>query len=399
MPGWAADARYTALVASRGAELLKVALLVAGNRHDAEDAVQEAIIAVSRAWPRVTDRGAYAYLRTAVVRRAIDGRRPATTDIDLVDRPMEDDGFLRLERDRQFLDLLDHPARPAARGPRAAVLRRSRRLGDRAHAGLRRPERPQPGLARARPAARDDGGTGDAAMNPEDRLRELKDPDRWLEVRLPQRLPVGTPAAPRGRQARGRTVLAFAIAAVAIGALWFGLAGVRPTGLPADSSGPSAVATHTASPFAGAHRFVIRSSDCRASGRLQGRLTGGPLHRPGGGRRGELGSDLHHPERRRHLLDPDHRGDRRQPSSAVREHLAGHRARCALDDDPVPDGTDDVQRRRPEPRSERHGDRALQGQWRHFRGRVLSRPPLREPVPRPMTTTGGPKHRYPPATS
>ena len=106
MPGWAADARYTALVASRGAELLKVALLVAGNRHDAEDAVQEAIIAVSRAWPRVTERGAYAYLRTAVVRRAIDGRRPATTDIDLVDGVIEDDGFLRLERDRQFLDLL-----------------------------------------------------------------------------------------------------------------------------------------------------------------------------------------------------------------------------------------------------------------------------------------------------
>lgn len=105
MAAWSADPRYTAL-ASRGAELMKVALLVTGNRHDAEDAVQDAVIAVSAAWPRVTERGAYQYLRTAVVRRAIANRRPLTTDIDLFDAPIDDERFLRLERDREFLDLL-----------------------------------------------------------------------------------------------------------------------------------------------------------------------------------------------------------------------------------------------------------------------------------------------------
>lgn len=106
MAGWVADPRYTALVASRGAELMKVALLVTGNRQDAEDAVQDAVIAVSAAWPRVTERGAYQYLRTAVVRRAIGTKRPLTVDIDLFDAPVADENFLRLERDRQFLDLL-----------------------------------------------------------------------------------------------------------------------------------------------------------------------------------------------------------------------------------------------------------------------------------------------------
>ncbi|MGN6444600.1 RNA polymerase sigma factor [Amnibacterium sp.] len=106
MARWVADPRYTALVATRGAELMKVAMLVAGNRQDAEDAVQDAVIAVSAAWPRVTERGAYQYLRTAVVRRAIGLRRPTTVDIDLFDAPVADEHFLRLEQDRQFLDLL-----------------------------------------------------------------------------------------------------------------------------------------------------------------------------------------------------------------------------------------------------------------------------------------------------
>lgn len=106
MAAWSADPRYTALVASRGAELMKVALLVTGNRQDAEDAVQDAVIAVSAAWPRVTERGAYQYLRTAVVRRALSNRRPGTVDISLFDAPVEDERFLRLERDRRFLELL-----------------------------------------------------------------------------------------------------------------------------------------------------------------------------------------------------------------------------------------------------------------------------------------------------
>ena len=133
MAAWSADPRYTSLVASRGAELMKVALLVTGNRQDAEDAVQDAVIAVSAAWPRVTERGAYKYLCTAVVRRALENRRPASVDIALFDSPIEDDRFLRLERDGEFLALL-HALPPQQRA--VLVLKYYADLEDRAIARI-----------------------------------------------------------------------------------------------------------------------------------------------------------------------------------------------------------------------------------------------------------------------
>ncbi len=106
MAKWLADPRYTRLIQQRNAELIKVALLISGDRHDAEDAVQDAIISVSKAWIRVTERGAYAYSRAAVVRSALATRKPLTRDIDLFDGAVDDENFLKLEQDRQFSELL-----------------------------------------------------------------------------------------------------------------------------------------------------------------------------------------------------------------------------------------------------------------------------------------------------
>lgn len=102
---WAADARFTELVKTRRPELLRVAMLITGSRADAEDSVQDAVLSVSGAWSGVAPRAGYAYLRTAVVRRAIDGRRRSQT-AELVETSVEDHGFLQLEEDRRFVALL-----------------------------------------------------------------------------------------------------------------------------------------------------------------------------------------------------------------------------------------------------------------------------------------------------
>ena len=105
MPDWGGDERFAELVLSRRGELLRVAMLITGNKAEAEDAVQDAIVSVSSAWVNVSARAGYAYLRTAVVRKALDGRRaPASTE--LPERPYEELGFLRLEEDRAFIALL-----------------------------------------------------------------------------------------------------------------------------------------------------------------------------------------------------------------------------------------------------------------------------------------------------
>lgn len=105
MPAWGGDAAFVALVDARRGELLRVALFITGNRPDAEDALQDAIESTARNWSGVRAAAGYAYVRTAVVRKALDGRRrPA--QFELVDEPFEEPGFLRFEEDRRFFALL-----------------------------------------------------------------------------------------------------------------------------------------------------------------------------------------------------------------------------------------------------------------------------------------------------
>jgi RNA polymerase sigma factor (sigma-70 family) len=102
---WSADERYTDLVRRRGGELLRIAAMLTGSRHDAEDAVQEAIIAVSRSWPTrwfASDAAAFGYLRTAVIRKAIDGLRRDRHEAEAVEHAVDDPALLRYEEDRAF---------------------------------------------------------------------------------------------------------------------------------------------------------------------------------------------------------------------------------------------------------------------------------------------------------
>jgi len=111
MATWGADARYTRLVEEHGEKLLHLAILLTGNRHDAEDVLQDVLISAAAAWPIAKP---LPYLKRAISNRAIDlirRRHDVLTDAP-PERPYDDAGFLRLERHRQFLALLrDLPER------------------------------------------------------------------------------------------------------------------------------------------------------------------------------------------------------------------------------------------------------------------------------------------------
>lgn len=104
------DAGYADLLRRRRGELLRLALLLTGRREDAEDALQEAVIAVAGAWPRVllgaSEAMAMSYLRTTLVRKVTDQHRRSVPTAAPVEEPAEDLGFLRVEADRRFFALL-----------------------------------------------------------------------------------------------------------------------------------------------------------------------------------------------------------------------------------------------------------------------------------------------------
>ena len=66
-----ADATFARFVAEHGPRYVRLAALLTGSA-DAEDVVQEAMIALARAWPRVRPDTATAYARRIVVRKALD---------------------------------------------------------------------------------------------------------------------------------------------------------------------------------------------------------------------------------------------------------------------------------------------------------------------------------------
>jgi RNA polymerase sigma factor (sigma-70 family) len=105
MPAWGADARYTRIVQQHANTLLYLAVLLTGNRHDAEDVVQDVLISVASAWPVAKP---LAYLRRSVANRCVDlvrSRRELPSDA-LPEQGYDDEGFLRHERDRRFFELV-----------------------------------------------------------------------------------------------------------------------------------------------------------------------------------------------------------------------------------------------------------------------------------------------------
>lgn len=111
MAAWGADARYTRLVSEHADRLLHLAVLMTGNRHDAEDIVQDVLISVASTWPVAYP---LAYLKKAVANRCIDlirKRREVPTD-DVPDIAYDDQRFFEHEELNEFFVLLqDLPPR------------------------------------------------------------------------------------------------------------------------------------------------------------------------------------------------------------------------------------------------------------------------------------------------
>jgi len=127
--GWTGDSEYESLLREHGASLVRFALLLTGNRFDAEDIVHDAIIAVAARWSGIPKTAPYAYLRKAVARRAIDLARRRRPVVGVVpESAVEDGGYLRLEEDAAFLArLAGLPSRQRA----VLVLRYQQDLDDR----------------------------------------------------------------------------------------------------------------------------------------------------------------------------------------------------------------------------------------------------------------------------
>jgi len=101
------EAEFSAFAARDGGKLLGFALLLTGNRHDAEDLVQQALLRTAVHWP-VARQSPTGYSRTTVLNlvrdrwRAQQRRRAETLSPDLTDLPSAVDGAAMV-LDRQML--------------------------------------------------------------------------------------------------------------------------------------------------------------------------------------------------------------------------------------------------------------------------------------------------------
>ncbi len=78
-------AEFEEFARARSGELLRAAWLLAGDRHSADDLVQETLTRIYVRWGRVREAGnVAAYARTILVRTFIDGRRRRSS----TERPM-----------------------------------------------------------------------------------------------------------------------------------------------------------------------------------------------------------------------------------------------------------------------------------------------------------------------
>ena len=106
---WPSDERYARFVTEHAQTLARLALLLTGNRFDAEDVVQDAVIAVAARWAKLRRETALAYLRTAVTNRALDlvRRRKWTVSRELViDEGVAESGYLKFESDIELARML-----------------------------------------------------------------------------------------------------------------------------------------------------------------------------------------------------------------------------------------------------------------------------------------------------
>jgi RNA polymerase sigma-70 factor (sigma-E family) len=117
------DEAFTAYVAARRSHLLRLAYLVSGDWHAAEDLVQTALTKLYLAWPRVSHRDAVdAYARRIIVRAHVDEqRRPWRREVAGLDGLDGPDGASDVaDRDEALVDAL---RRLPLQQRRAVVLR------------------------------------------------------------------------------------------------------------------------------------------------------------------------------------------------------------------------------------------------------------------------------------
>ena len=119
--GWPDD--FVALYEGSYRRLVRLAYLMLGSRAEAEEAVQDAVLAVHRRWEEVADPGSY--LRRAVVNRAIGMLRRRTVADRRIPDPPPDAQPVHLVELRDLL--LSLPERQRA----AIVLRYVEDLADR----------------------------------------------------------------------------------------------------------------------------------------------------------------------------------------------------------------------------------------------------------------------------
>jgi RNA polymerase sigma factor (sigma-70 family) len=108
MAEWTGDRAYLRLVEKHGTALLRLAYLLTGNRFDAEDVVQDVLIAVAAKWLIVRPTPGYGYLKRAVANRAVDviRKRREIPVGEIPESLIEESGFLAHERDENFLALV-----------------------------------------------------------------------------------------------------------------------------------------------------------------------------------------------------------------------------------------------------------------------------------------------------
>jgi len=106
---WQGDARFLRVVDEHSSALFHLALLLTGNRADAEDVVQDSLMAVADRWSTVRKPSSFAYLKRVVANRSMDVLRARRTIpvAELPDRAVTGDSFLRFEEDQRFFALVN----------------------------------------------------------------------------------------------------------------------------------------------------------------------------------------------------------------------------------------------------------------------------------------------------
>src|SRR5262249_38695556 len=91
------DERFDEFVRSRAGALYRYAYLLAGDHHDADDLVQDALIRLRRAWPGVRQADPVGYTRTVIARLHVSRfrRRREYVLPTVIDSPVDEPGYQR----------------------------------------------------------------------------------------------------------------------------------------------------------------------------------------------------------------------------------------------------------------------------------------------------------------